>query len=80
MRLVDYQKGLKVSKAIAGSSDLGRRIVSTIKVGVTLSDEPFKVAGSGAWYALVQWHYASKPEQVALNVLVHQPEMAEVTR
>lgn len=77
MRLVDYQKGLKVSKAIAGSCNRGGRIVSRIKVGVTLSDQPFKIAGSGAWYAMVVWNYTTNPEQIALNVLVRQA-MAEV--
>lgn len=79
MRFVNYQKGLDVSKAIAGSCARGGRIISRIKVGRTLSDQPFKVAGSGAWYAMVLWNYTQRPEQIALNVLVRQ-EMAEVAR
>ena len=78
MRFVDYQKALKVGKAIAGSCDCGGRIVSRIKVGVTLSDRPFKIAGSGAWYAMVLWNYSNNSEQIALNVLVASAEMAEV--
>ena len=78
MRFVDYQKDARVGKAIAGSCDCGGRIVSRIKVGVTLSDQPFKVAGSGAWYAMVLWNYTTNSEQIALNVLVRQAEMAEV--
>ena len=77
MKFIDYQEGLNVSKAIAGSSDRGGRIVSRIKVGVTLSDHPFNIAGSEAWYAMVLWNYSRHPEQIALNVLVRQ-EMAEV--
>lgn len=80
MKFVDYQKGLDVSKAIAGSSDRGSRLVSRVKVGVTISDQPFKMAGSEAWYAMVQWNYATKPEQIALNVLVESAKVAEVTR
>lgn len=78
MRFIDYQKALKVSKAIAGSCGSGGRIVSRTKVGQTLSDHPFKVPGSGAWYALVLWNYTTNPEQIALNVLVASAERAEV--
>ena len=78
MKFVNYQKGLNVSKAIAGSSDRGGRIVSPTKVGVTLSDRPFKVPGSEAWYAMVLWNYSTNPEQISLNVLVASTEVAEV--
>ena len=77
MKVVDYQEGLKVSKAIAGSCDRGGRILSLTKVGRTISNHAFKITGSEAWYAMVLWNYSNNPEQIALNVLVRQ-EMAEV--
>ena len=78
MKFVNYQKGLNVSKAIAGTCIFGGRILSRVKVGVTLSDHPFKIAGSEAWYALVLWDYTTNPEQIALNVLVASTEVTEV--
>ena len=78
MKAIDYQKGLNVIKAIAGSCDPGERLVSRIQVGVTLSEKPFKDPGSEAWYAMVLWNYSKNPEQVALNVLVARAEVAEV--
>ena len=78
MKFVNYQKDERVSKAIAGSCDPGERLVSRTKVGVTLSEKPFKVPGSEAWYAMVLWNYSKNPEQVALNVLVASAEAAEV--
>ena len=77
MKAIDYQKGLNVKKAIAGSCDPGERLVSRTKVGVTISNQAFKVPGSEAWYAMVLWNYSNNPEQIALNVLVRQA-MAEV--
>ena len=78
MKFVDYQKDARVSKAIAGTCIFGGRILSRVKVGVTLSDHPFKIAGSEAWDAMVLWKYSTNPEQIALNVLVAQAEVTEV--
>ena len=78
MKFINYRKDTRVSKAIAGTCIFGGRILSRVKVGVTLSDRPFKVPGSEAWYAMVLWNYSTNPEQIALNVLVANAEVAEV--